>query len=531
MVSEKDVIEIDTFDEEKDIELNIKVSKNELKAYTLFKPARTVKRTLKDSYPINKLDISVHQDEINKKSDVDKILNIIKEQGIVYGVKEDIIRDICEENVRGKFLIAEGKPPLDATDDSMECFLDNQTKKNINGIESIDHKNIITYVSVKPGDKIARLIRGFDGEEGISVLGTAISPKNAHRIVVETNKSIQFDENTGLIIAKKHGTPTKKKNGNTITYDICEILKLNEVSLKTGNINFKGDVEVTSNVYEDMEVIATNNILILGDVNFSTLYSGNEISVKGNVISSKLVSGDTSIALKSPSVEVQRIISKIDNLIYNIKTLSHSELESNNITTFPDTVAYLLNNKNRKLTSTIYDVISNLKKGNYDIDDSELYNLVEKHKCFLGNYTEITDLEYIYGIIESIKNAFFIEEKRKIIGNISLVSTLNSEIHSYGNVTVSGKTCFNTKIYAGGKVSILGNLRGGEIESEKNVEINKVGTNMGTRTFVKVPDKGYIKMNFVYPDTTIMVGRHSHKFISYQTNIYARVIKNKLTFR
>ena len=110
------------------------------------------------------------------------------------------------------------------------------------------------------------------------------------------------------------------------------------------------------------------------------------------------------------------------------------------------------------------------------------------------------------------------------------MGVLNSEIQSYGNVIISGNTCFNTKIYASGKVSILGNLRGGNVESEKSVEINKVGINMGSKTFIRVPDKGFIKMRIVYPDTTIMIGRHSYKFINYQTNIFARVVKNKLVF-
>ena len=74
-------------------------------------------------------------------------------------------------------------------------------------------------------------------------------------------------------------------------------------------------------------------------------------------------------------------------------------------------------------------------------------------------------------------------------------------------------------------------LKRRNVDSEKSVEINKVGTNMGSKTFIRVPDKGFIKMRIVYPDTTIMIGRHSYKFISHQTNIYARVVKNKLIFK
>lgn len=532
MVSEKDNIEIKTTDEEAEVEADVKISEDKLKAYMSFKPPRKIKRVLKDSYPVNKLDISLMEEEdFQDGYSVEQLIDIIRQQGVVYGLKEDIIRKAYKENKKGRYLIAEGKPPIDATDDNMECFLEDIEEQAINEYENIDHKELIKYKSVKPGEKIARLIRGNPGEEGISVLGETIKPKEARKIIIEASRDIQFDEESGMIRARKFGTPVKKEKGNVITYEISEKLQLVEVSLKTGNVKFKGDVEITGSVYEGMKVIANNNIFIFGDVNFSSLYSGNDIVIKGNVVTSQLVSGDDTIASKAVNTEIHRIIAEIENLIDNIKKESVSELNSQGIKGMPEIVRYMLNTKNRALPTTIYDIIHKFKKDNYDIDDSMLYTLIEKCKPFLGNYSEIYNLEYIYEMAEYLKTTFYIDEKKRVSGNILLNGAMNSEIKAIGNVVISGKTCFNTKIEAGGKVMISGNLRLGEIKAEKGIEANRVGTEIGTKIFLEVSDKGFIRMKSVYPDTTIRIGRHTYKFDSYQTGINARVVKNKLVLK
>lgn len=531
MVSEKDNIEIKTIDEEAEMEVTIEVSEDKLKADMFFKPPCKIERFLKDHYPVNKLDIFVYEEIFERGYTVEEIIDRIKQHGVVYGLREDVIRKICEENKKGRYLIAEGKPPSDATDDSLKCFLDDIEEDVISQYERIDYKDMVKYKSVKPGEKIVCLVRGKPGDEGISVFGEPITPKEGRRLIIETNRSIQFDEESGIVRSRKYGTPIKKENGNVVNYEIYEKLQLGEVSLKTGNVKFKGDVEIAGNVYDGMEIIANNNVLIFGDVNFSTVYSGNDMVIKGNVISSKLVSGDDTIASKPPYTEIQRIISEIEDLIYNIKKATRSELDLLGIKSMSATVQYMLNTKNRSLPSTIYDVIRKLERDNYDIDDSEVFTLLKKCRCFLGNYNEITDLEYINGLLEFIKNTFYIDEKKRKSGDIFLNGTMNSEINAFGSVAISGKTCFNTRIHASGKVTILGNLRVGEVKSDKSIEINKVGTEMGTKTFLQVPDTGLIKIKTVYPDTTIMIGRHSYKFVNQQTSIYARVVKDKLILR
>ena len=400
-----------------------------------------------------------------------------------------------------------------------------------NEYESVDHKEVTKYKTVKPGESIAMLTRGSPGEEGRTVYGDVIKPKKARRIEIQGSRNISFEEESGIIRSKKYGTPVKVERGNNIHFEMHERLLLEEVSLKTGNIRYKGDVEVRGSVYEGMEIISNNDIMIFGNVSFAALSSGNNMTVKGNVVSSKLISGYEAEELKDPNVEVRRIIVEIGNLIKNIKKLSRIELEKLGIRDMPNTVHYMLNMKNRALPYTIYDVLRKLRKDNYDIDENSITILLEKCKCFLGTYGMITDLEYIVGVKESLKNKFCVDEKRNITGNIFLNSAMNSEVRASGDISILGRTCLNTRIYAGGRVVIKGNLRLGEVKSERCIDINKVGTEMGTKIILEVPDKGIIRMRCVYPDTTIILGRHSYKFVNYQTSIHARVIENKLHLR
>lgn len=88
MVSEKDNIEIKTTDEEAEVEADVEISEDKLKAYMSFKPPRKIKRVLKDSYPVNKLDISLMEEEdFQDGYSVEQLIDIIRQQGVVYGVE------------------------------------------------------------------------------------------------------------------------------------------------------------------------------------------------------------------------------------------------------------------------------------------------------------------------------------------------------------------------------------------------------------------------------------------------------------
>jgi hypothetical protein len=116
-------------------------------------------------------------------------------------------------------------------------------------------------------------------------------------------------------------------------------------------------------------------------------------------------------------------------------------------------------------------------------------------------------------------------------GNAVLTYAANSDIKARGSIKIGNKGCFNCNITAKEKISIGGIVRGCEIHSERMVEINQVGSEMGVETIISVPDKGFIKIKKIFNDNIVKVGPFTHRFIEAETNVFARIVEGKLLIR
>ena len=117
---------------------------------------------------------------------------------------------------------------------------------------------------------------------------------------------------------------------------------VDEVSIKTGNIRFKGDIEVSNNVYESMEVVAGQNVIVGGNVEFASIFAGNNIIISGITISSTLNAAMNNAAIMDPAPLLKKLIDGINSLITNIKKSPHRETVQ-----FSELLRLLLNTHNR----------------------------------------------------------------------------------------------------------------------------------------------------------------------------------------
>ena len=161
-----------------------------------FEPPGIVKRIIKDTYPVNKLDIEVIETKDNVEiCTKEQVLEKIRTQGVVFGLKENVIEGICHNGKKGRYLIAEGKSVTNPIDDTLECHFPEESFEEIikeDQLGNIDYKNSVNYVGVKPGDVIATLHKGTPGEKGMSVLGEEILPEEPKQILIASSRSIIY---------------------------------------------------------------------------------------------------------------------------------------------------------------------------------------------------------------------------------------------------------------------------------------------------------------------------------------------------
>ena len=535
-VSEKDVVELKAHDFELAAEMKTEISEDRLKAFLNYVPSKIVKNIIVDSYPVNKLDIEVTQLTLETKSvTAEQIKEFLKRSDIEYGINDNIIDELCDKNTAGQYLVAEGIAPVEPSDDIIEYNFnkDNDTieyKPKVNETGNIDFKNISFYQMVSSGQVIANLKKGTPGINGITVTGKPILFGKAREITILPSFSTKYDDKTGNIIATKSGRPAIQEKGDSVTFLIYDIIIIDEVNMMTGNVHFKGNIEIKTNVSESMEVVAKRDVLIKGNVDFASIYAGNNITIKGTVITSKINAAMSDIIAKDPAPLLQKLTEGIEELIKNIKEVSARGINLDQNNSFSDLVRYLFNGKNKHLPMLVYEVMNSLRKENYDIENEFILSLLKSTRSLMGNFSELSDLKSLSKIVSDINILASDNNTTAVKGNVTLNSVVNCDIAALGNIQVLGKGCVNTKMTCGGKAVITGYIRGGRVQAEKGIEINTAGSERGSKILLAVPENSYIQIRSVYTDTVIKVGGISYTFLSEKRMVRARIENGKLVF-
>ncbi|MGI6084887.1 MAG: hypothetical protein ACOYIF_05515 [Acetivibrionales bacterium] len=248
------------------------------------------------------------------------------------------------------------------------------------------------------------------------------------------------------------------------------------------------------------------------------------------VVSSTINAAINDTVAKDTSNLLEKLIDGINRLIDNINAFTGNEKEMHNLKDNSSVIRYLINNKNKDLPSTVYEVLNSLRKGNYDVEEDFIIQFLNTTRPLMGNFSEVDSVKYLNMVVENLKTLFTIKDATKIKGNVNLGSVLNSNVTALGDIVILGKGCFNSKLCSNGKIIVNSNVRGGQLRAEKGIEIFTAGTDMGVKTLLAVPENGYISIKTAYPDVTIKIGGASHTFLTEKRMVRAKLVSGKIVF-
>ena len=98
-------------------------------------------------------------DEYPPKFNVDEIMKIIKEKDIFYGVDNEAVKKLCEDEGENKFVIARGKEVVPSVDDVIKIEFEQEIiKKKDENEFKIDYRDVKSICVVQPGYVIAEMI-------------------------------------------------------------------------------------------------------------------------------------------------------------------------------------------------------------------------------------------------------------------------------------------------------------------------------------------------------------------------------------
>ena len=221
----------------------------------------------------------------NRDKLVKEIFEALNKEGIVYGIKTDILSGPLRSRV--EYLIAEGTPPVNGEDSKIKLYKISPPKPQIIDSGKVNHYELNLINQVKQGDWLGERIEATPGIPGKNVRGLKIPaiPGQAFPLLYD-RASVQEAYANGVttLFSKKDGAVYYK--GDTIgVYDYLEIK--GNIDFSTGNIDFDGYLSVKGTVEDNFTVTANKDIEILGEYgvgaaeNISS--SGGNIYIKGGI--------------------------------------------------------------------------------------------------------------------------------------------------------------------------------------------------------------------------------------------------------
>lgn len=211
--------------------------------------------------------------------------------GVSRGYKQALLESLLAKQFElsagetAQAVIAQGRPATNGTDAKLEkqviTFSERlrQPKELENG--RVDLRDFGKLASVTKGTTLIKIIPETAGSDGFNVIGDTLAATAGNPTELVAGEGAQIrDDNPYELVATCDGVPIDIPNGMRVD----DIFIVDEVSVKTGHIDFDGSILITNGVDPCMKVKAKGDINILGTVDGAEVSALGNISVKGGII-------------------------------------------------------------------------------------------------------------------------------------------------------------------------------------------------------------------------------------------------------
>ncbi|MFA9398287.1 MAG: DUF342 domain-containing protein [Clostridiaceae bacterium] len=450
----------------------------------------TLELDIKESYPEK-----YKEEEINQE---------LLKNGIKYGIIKENIKKCSNNEENVKIIIAKGKQPInDEKDELIYNFTNNKDYKE-DEFGNIDFKSI-GYVSIiNQGDVLAIIIRGKIGENGINVFGKEIKKINAKKLKIKYKDGCKL-LNEETLIATRTGKPSIIKDYiyvfNTHKID-------GDVDIKTGNIKFSGDIIISGSVREGMEIISGNSVDVGGGLESATVYSKNNVSVRKNVLNSKIIAGGEDTDIIEYKNNLNNFLNRINSLIETVAEVKKFNILGNGRSD-GEVIKILIEKKFKDLPLISFKLIKDITKNKDNEASDKIINFI-KNKIIgvapinIKNYGELDEIKPI------IKEKLIeLESQISLPVDIRVSYIQDSTMLASGTIYITGSGSYISNIKSNGSIIALQNksvIRGGELIAKDEINLKIVGSPAASRTSLIVSEKGTIRADIVYSNTKIKIG-------------------------
>lgn len=217
--------------------------------------------------------IKVKTDHVPSLPTVEDLQFFLQLKGIQYGIIEKALEAVI--NTPDLFhVVAKGLKPENGKDGYVINELLQESDQSKKQSFKINLKDVRKIPSVQKGEKVATIVPPTKGQTGKSIYGTDLPAKPGKKHRMKLGKNVSFNEEDNGVYAKEDGQISIGENMISIQ-PIYEVQ--GDLDLKTGNINFIGNVIIHGNVPTGYSVKSKGDIKIYG------LVEGADLSCEGSI--------------------------------------------------------------------------------------------------------------------------------------------------------------------------------------------------------------------------------------------------------
>ena len=218
-----------------------------------------------------------------KKLSKEDILWLLKNKGVKFGFKDDVIDDFLENRMYcTEYVLAEAQQPIEGSDAEITYhFNTDLTKKpKMNEDGSVDFHQLDNLSKVTKDQLLATLKPAVYGKPGTDVLGRPIAPRKVNVLFLKQSKNTRLSTD-GLELycnVNGHAVLADRQVFVSDTYEIP-----GTVDVATGDVEYTGTVKISGNVNSGYKVHAEGDVIVDGIVEGAEIIAGGQIVLKRGI--------------------------------------------------------------------------------------------------------------------------------------------------------------------------------------------------------------------------------------------------------
>lgn len=411
------------------------------------------------------------------------------------GVRAEVDREAVLAALEGPpgaaVVVARGVPPVEGEHGRVEILFPTEVARMNPGedMRKVDWRARLVFPQTVPGQELAVLHPPIPGVPGRAVTGEEIPPPKVHPAFLLAGPGVEVvpaesPPGGAVAVATEAGMPVATRQGRNVLVKVAPLVTLpGDVDLGTGNVKVQGSVAVEGSVREGCAVVASESVVVRGDVDAAEVTAGRDVTVAGQVMGARIrAGGERGLRL---------LVAEFDRFLAACRQVVGSGAGCG------DAVRLLLRSKFAHLRKT-------LDAGGQGPDER---GWIEEARRLLLQPAPSLVLDQVEDLGRRLRLIY----QDEAAGSIRAAYVQNATLQAAGAVSI-GRGCFFADIVAGGGVVVEGTFRAGRIVAGGNVSIGEAGSPAEASCEIEVPKDAVVSFRRVHPGVIVRFGTLAYRF-------------------